>query len=105
MQTLSRLPIYLSLLLALSSGFLFAASAVDGIIHFRGQIVESPCDYNQPSQQKIRISCYENQRHTEQTIPLNALLEGRTIVNDRSTTHLQWISREQNLAVLQVEYK
>ncbi|MFJ2973345.1 hypothetical protein ACIPDS_01535 [Kluyvera sp. NPDC087067] len=103
MQTLSRLPLYLTSLLVLNSGYTLAAP--DGIIHFRGQIVESPCDYNQPSQQRIRVSCYENQRHTEQTIPLNALLEGRTIVNERSSAQLHWINREQNLAILQVEYK
>lgn len=103
MQTLSRLAIYLSSLLVMQSGYTLAAA--DGIIHFRGQIVESPCVYNQPSQQNIRLNCYENQRHTEHVIPLNALLEGRSVVNDRSTAQLKWISKEQNMAILQVEYK
>ncbi|MGO1309579.1 MAG: hypothetical protein ACTMIX_08295, partial [Kluyvera intermedia] len=51
------------------------------------------------------LNCYENQRHTEHVIPLNALLEGRPVVNDRSTAQLKWISKEQNMAILQVEYK
>ncbi|WP_393969705.1 hypothetical protein [Kluyvera intermedia] len=103
MQTLSRLPLYLSSLLVLYSADTLAVA--DGIIHFRGQIVESPCVYNQPSQQNLSLNCYENQRHTEHVIPLNALLEGRPIVNDRSTAQLKWISKEQNMAILQVEYK
>ena len=61
-------------LLILSSTPSLAAS--DGIIHFRGQIVETPCDY-QSSSQRINVSCYENGKYKVQTTNVSDLLQGK----------------------------
>ena len=103
MQTNIRKFIYLLPLLAISSASALAANG--GVIHFVGQIVETPCIY-QPSSQQMRVNCYNAKTgNTERTIPMYALLQGQTIVNDTSIARLQWVDQAKKLAILNVEYK
>jgi len=103
MQTNIRKFISLLPILALSSASAFAANG--GVIHFVGQIVETPCAY-QPSSQQIRVNCYNAKTgNTERAIPINALLQGQTISDETSIARLQWVDRAKNLAILNVEYK
>ena len=88
----------------LTIGNLCAETTTVGVIHLRGQIVEPPCDI-QPSVRQVHVSCYRNGQDNVQSIALNALAEGRTINNAVSTVSLQWINRQKNLAILNIEYK
>ncbi|MFH7826612.1 type 1 fimbrial protein [Kluyvera chengduensis] len=89
-------------LLLLSSTPSFAAS--DGIIHFRGQIVESPCDY-QPTSQRINVSCYENGKYKVQTTNVSDLLQGGKLTNAKATASMKWVDPKKNLAILTVVYE
>ena len=89
-------------LLFLSSMPSFAAS--EGIIHFRGQIVESPCDY-QSSAQHINVSCYENGKYKVQTTNVSDLLQGGKLTNAKATASMRWVDPEKKLAILTVVYE
>ena len=89
-------------LLILSSTPSLAAS--DGIIHFRGQIVETPCDY-QSSSQRINVSCYENGKYKVQTTNVSDLLQGGKLTNAKATASMRWVDPEKKLAILTVGYE
>ncbi|MGL5239745.1 MAG: hypothetical protein ACRC85_02940 [Kluyvera ascorbata] len=102
MQTFTRIFIpIVSLLSVLTTGALAANS---GVIHFRGQIVESPCDY-QTLPGKVGVSCYQDGKTRHQSVPIHTLLDGRQFVNEKSTANLRWIDKDKKTAVLTVEYK
>ncbi|WP_373239107.1 hypothetical protein [Kluyvera ascorbata] len=89
-------------LLLLSSTPSFAAS--DGIIHFRGQIVETPCDY-QSTSRRIDVSCYENGKYKVQSTNISDLLQGRKLTNAKATASMRWVDPEKKLAILTVVYE
>lgn len=101
MQTYTRFLIPMVSLLSLSAA---TVQAADGVIHFRGQIVETPCDY-QSSSRQLNVNCYRDGKNHLQTIPMQTLLQGGHFVNDTSMASLRWIDRAKNTAVLTVEYK
>ena len=103
MQTIIRSLISIVSFLALSSASALAASG--GVIHFVGQIVETPCAY-QASPKQVHVKCYNDKvGSTEQAFPISALVQGDVISNDMSTARLQWVDRAKKLAILKVEYK
>ena len=102
MQTFPR---FFTAIISSLAFFCFSALAANsGVIHFRGQIVESPCDY-QPSPTKMSVNCYQDGKNHVQTVSMKSLLQGQQIVNERSTSRLQWINKNEKTAVLIVEYK
>ena len=74
------------------------------VIHFRGQIVEPPCDY-QPSPTKMSVNCYQDGKNHVQTVSMKSLLQGQQFVNDKSTATLHWLNTDKNAAILTVQYK
>ena len=81
MQTIIRSLISIVPFLAASSVTALAANG--GVIHFIGQIVETPCAY-QTSAKQVNVKCYSDKTgSTEQAIPINALLKGGVISNGR----------------------
>ena len=101
MQTFTRFFIPIVSLLSLSAPIVQAA---DGVIHFRGQIVETPCEY-QSSSRQLNVNCYRDGQHYLQTMPMQTLLQGGHFVNDTSMASLRWIDKAKNTAILTVEYK
>ncbi|MGU9865155.1 MULTISPECIES: hypothetical protein [Kluyvera] len=94
--------ISLSLLVLLCSAQSHAAS--DGIIHFTGQIVESPCDY-QANARQVSVSCFEEGKARVKTVNVRDLFQGRKLTNAKTTASLQWVNPEKSLAILTVEYQ
>ena len=78
-------------------------AASDGIIHFTGQIVESPCDY-QANARQVSVSCFEEGTPRVETINVKDLFPGRKVTNAKTTASLRWVNPEKNLAILTVEY-
>lgn len=102
MQTFTR---FISVIVPLISFSCFSALAANsGVIHFRGEIVDPPCDY-QPSSTKMSVSCYRDGGNHVQVVPIKTLIRGQQIVNEKSTARLQWVNKKENAAVLIVEYK
>lgn len=94
-----------SILCVLAVSSTTTVAATGGVIHFVGQIVETPCAY-QASSRQVHVKCYNDKiGNTEQAFPIAALLKGGVISNDKSTARLQWVDRTKNLAILNVEYK
>lgn len=79
-------------------------AAPNGIIHFTGQIVEPPCDY-QTNARQISVSCYEKGTSRVETINVKDLFQGRKLTNAKTTASLRWVNTEENLAILTVEYQ
>lgn len=92
----------LSLLALLCSVQSHAGS--DGIIHFTGQIVESPCDY-QANARRISVSCFEEGKTRTDAVNVSDLLQGRKLTNAKTTASLRWVNPEKSLALLTVEYQ
>lgn len=102
MQTFIR-PM-LQILSLLASGSFGAASAADGTIHFHGQVVESPCEY-QSGQRQVNVTCYHNGRSEVETVPLNAMLQGKADANNQGMATMHWIDKNKKTAILTVAYK
>lgn len=78
--------------------------ATGGVIHFRGEIVESPCEVN-TKQQQIEFSCQRNgkmssSRYTEQQVT-TATQSLQQIANVK----MQYLNEQKNVAILNIEYK
>ncbi len=102
MQTFPR---FFTAIISLLAFFCFGALAANsGVIHFRGQIVEPPCDY-QPSSTKMSVNCYQDGENHVQTVSMKALMQGQQFVNEKSIARLQWLNTDKNAAILTVEYK
>ncbi len=73
MQTFPR---FFTAIISSLAFFCFSALAANsGVIHFRGQIVEPPCDY-QPSPTKMSVNCYQDGKNHVQTVSMKSLLQG-----------------------------
>ena len=102
MQTFPR---FFTAIISSLAFFCFSALAANsGVIHFRGQIVEPPCDY-QPSPTKMSVNCYQDGKNDVQTLSMKSLLQGQQFVNDKSTATLHWLNTDKNAAILTVQYK
>lgn len=75
-----------------------------GVIHFRGEIVESPCEVS-THQQQIQLSCIRdgeiyNSRYNEQQVMMSP-----QNVKQIASVKMHYLNEQKNLAILDIEYK
>lgn len=80
------------------------AGAVDGVIHFTGQIVEGGCGFT-PQAQTVNISCTRQGKPATYTVKINQL--GRYSVQSDTPVHtdIHYLDPQHRLAVINVSYQ
>ncbi|WP_414446325.1 type 1 fimbrial protein [Citrobacter europaeus] len=75
-----------------------------GVIHFRGAIVESPCDVN-TQQQQIELSCMRDGTTRNSLYNQQQLSTTSQNVQQIATVKMHYLNEQKNMAILNIEYK
>ncbi|HCW0179124.1 MULTISPECIES: type 1 fimbrial protein [Citrobacter] len=75
-----------------------------GIIHFRGAIVESPCDVNARHQQ-IELSCMRDGTTRNSLYNQQQVATAPQNVQQIATVKMHYLNEQKNMAILNIEYK
>lgn len=75
-----------------------------GVIHFRGAIVESPCDVN-TQQQQIELSCMRDGTTRNSLYNQQQLATTSQNVQQIATVKMYYLNEQKNMAILNIEYK
>ncbi|HAU5680131.1 TPA: type 1 fimbrial protein [Citrobacter freundii] len=75
-----------------------------GIIHFRGAIVESPCDVN-TQQQQIELTCMRDGTTRNSLYNQQQLARTSQNVQQIATVKMHYLNEQKNMAILNIEYK
>ncbi len=98
----------LSTSLCVTSFFMFSATAQQitpgGIIHFRGAIVESPCEVNS-QQQQIELSCIRDGKLRSSRYNTQQIAMAPENLQQIASVKMQYLNEQKNLAILNIEYK
>ena len=98
----------LSTSLCVTSFFMFSATAQQitpgGIIHFRGAIVESPCEVNS-QQQQIELSCMRDGTMSNSLYDLQQVTTAPQSVQQIATVKMHYLNEQKSMAILNIEYK
>ncbi len=98
----------LSTSLCVTSFFVFSATAQQitpgGIIHFRGAIVESPCEVNS-QQQQIELSCIRDGKLRSSRYNTQQIAMAPESLQQIASVKMQYLNAQKNLAILNIEYK
>lgn len=98
----------LSTSLCVTSFFMFSATAQQitpgGIIHFRGAIVESPCEVNS-QQQQIELSCIRDGKLRSSRYNTQQIAMAPESLQQIASVKMQYLNAQKNLAILNIEYK
>lgn len=98
----------LSTSLCVTSFFMFSATAQQitpgGIIHFRGAIVESPCEVNS-QQQQIELSCIRDGKLRSSRYNTQQITMAPESLQQIASVKMQYLNEQKNLAILNIEYK
>lgn len=83
----------------------FSATLVNGgVIHFRGAIVEDPCEIS-PAQHQFVLSC-PHQGHMQTTqVSYRDALQGHNPYPNIATVSMKYINPEKTLGVVQIDYR
>lgn len=83
----------------------FAATVVPGgVIHFRGAIVEDPCEVT-PRQQNFTLTCPGEGKRATREISYPAALKGENSFPNVATVSMKYLNPEKSLAVMQIDYR
>lgn len=74
------------------------------VIHFRGAIVESPCDVN-TQQQQIELSCMRDGTTRNSLYNQQQLATTSQNVQQIATVKMHYLNEQKNMAILNIEYK
>ena len=98
----------LSTSLCVTSFFIVPATAQQitpgGIIHFRGAIVESPCDVSS-QQQQIEVSCIRDGKLRSSRYNTQQITMAPESLQQIASMRMQYLNEQKNLAILNIEYK
>ena len=75
-----------------------------GVIHFRGAIVESPCDVNR-QQQQIELSCMRDGTTRNSLYSQQQVATAPQNVQQIATVKMHYLNEQKNMAILNIEYK
>ena len=75
-----------------------------GVIHFRGAIVESPCDVNR-QQQQIELSCMRDGTTRNSLYNQQQVATSPQNVQQIATVKMHYLNEQKNMAILNIEYK
>ena len=75
-----------------------------GVIHFRGAIVESPCDVN-ARQQQIELSCMRDGTTRNSLYSQQQVATDPQNVQQIATVKMHYLNEQKNMAILNIEYK
>nr|WP_318382075.1 type 1 fimbrial protein [uncultured Enterobacter sp.] len=91
----------LSLFLAAATSPLFAAQG--GVIHFKGAIVEAPCDVNLNAR-RVTLSCPRDGVAQTQVFTLESLQRRESRLSKIAAVKMHYINQSHTLAVVDVAY-
>ena len=75
-----------------------------GVIHFRGAIVEAPCDVN-TRQQQIELSCMRDGTMSNSLYDLQQVTTAPQSVEQIATVKMYYLNEQKSMAILNIEYK
>lgn len=75
-----------------------------GVIHFRGAIVEAPCDVSTRPQQ-IELSCIRNGSTRNTLYNHQQVTTAPQNVQQIATVKMHYLNEQKNMAILNIEYK
>ncbi|WP_213132300.1 type 1 fimbrial protein [Citrobacter sp. FP75] len=75
-----------------------------GVIHFRGEIVEPPCEVN-THQQQIEMSCIRDGKMHSSRFNTQQVMMAPQSVKQIAAVKMQYLNEQKNLAILNIEYK
>lgn len=75
-----------------------------GVIHFRGAIVEAPCDVN-TRQQQIELSCMRDGTISNSLYDLQQVTTAPQSVQQIATVKMHYLNEQKSMAILNIEYK
>lgn len=75
-----------------------------GVIHFRGAIVEAPCDVN-TQQQQVELSCMRNGTTRNSLYNHQQVTAAPQNVQQIATVKMHYLNEQKNMAILNIEYK
>lgn len=91
-----------------AAAFVFSSHADasgGGVVHFRGSIVEAPCEVNQAATaSRVQLSCFQHGKVTEQTIPLNTLKTHPVKSDAPVAMDVHYLNPQKTLAVVTLRY-
>ncbi|TNV21902.1 type 1 fimbrial protein [Buttiauxella sp. B2] len=83
---------------------LFNAHASDGVINFRGMIVEDGCHLS-PQEQSVKFSCSQSGKPVVQTVAFNQLNQFKPSSDLPFSTKLHYLNEKRTLAIVEVTYR
>ncbi|WP_276643105.1 hypothetical protein [Siccibacter turicensis] len=91
-----------------AAAFVFSSHADasgGGVVHFRGSIVEAPCEVTQAATaSRVQVSCFQHGNVTEQTIPLS-MLKTHPVKSDAPVAmDVHYLNPQKTLAVVTLRY-
>ena len=89
--------------LSLSSP-VFSAAGGDGVIQFRGSIVEGGCDFSY-SQRQLRVECPVATKRIAQTIAVTDINSAKIKSDVPATVQLHYLDDSKKLAILNIVYR
>ncbi|WP_032939895.1 type 1 fimbrial protein [Citrobacter youngae] len=75
-----------------------------GVIHFRGAIVEAPCDVS-ARQQQIELSCMRNGSTHNSLYNHQQVTTAPQDVQQIAIVKMHYLNEQKNMAILNIEYK
>ena len=83
----------------------FSATIVNGgVIHFRGMIVEDPCEIT-PQKQQFALSCPKDGQMQTTQVSYQDAISGRNENPDTARVSMKYLNPEKSLAVVQIDYR
>lgn len=75
-----------------------------GMIHFTGQVIESPCTIANKNS-LLSSRCFNNGAIRSTPLPIKAMQTSKGVTNDRYIANMVWLNKEKTRAVTTVSYR
>ncbi|ECG8591625.1 type 1 fimbrial protein [Salmonella enterica subsp. salamae] len=75
-----------------------------GVIHFRGAIVESPCDISFHAE-NMHLVCFREGKKKMHQIDLRQATAFAQDIESMATVRFHYLNKQKNLAVMNIEYR
>lgn len=81
-----------------------AAHPGSGIIHFRGSIVEPPCDVGQVDNRHLNVSCFYRGKVVARQVALHRLNHYAAASDASVALNLRWLNPQRTRAIVDIRY-
>lgn len=81
-----------------------AAHAGSGTIHFRGSIVEPPCDVRPVDNRRLNVSCFHRGKVVARQVTLHRLNHYAAASDASVAFNVRWLNPQRTRAIVDINY-